>query len=669
MAKSPRLLVYVSCTLLVVLTSYWLGKEMGWDTMDYHVYAGFSALHDRFRQDYFAGGPQGYFNPYAYVPFYLLLRSPLTALEDASILAVLQSIILWLTYELAIRVAPPGSPRTRVAVGILAAVFAFANPVLINQFGSSYIDVTTGEIALAGWLVLLGAVRKPGATRVMWAALLLGAASALKPTNSVHAVAAAVMLLFIPGSWGRRFRHAAQYALALAAGFALISAPWSIHLEKHFGNPVFPLLNGLFRSPQYPTGSMLDHRFMPTSVSAALSRPFAMVLPVGGVHFELAAPDARYAVLLVLALLLLLRLLWGRIRGVANPASSPEQSAASRALSALGLAFLVDWVLWLTASGNSRYFIPAACAAAVLCMVLVFRLFDGQPAARNYALVAVLGVQFFQLYAGADYRNDLPWVKGPWYSVSVPASLASRAELYLMVGLQSNSYLIPDLPAHSGFVNLNGAYVIGPQGPDGAHVESLIHRYAPHLRVLLAGQSIDEGREAVPFTIEKADDALEPFGLEADAGDCTTIVTHGIDNGPTVTVVLHGKGQPAPRSADTGHFVTCRVRQDGRAGAQTLPGQRYADVAFDHMENACPALFQPLHPNDMLLGDPSHGYVFIRYYPGTGIEAWTSHGSLLFQKLFGGREEDAGPESLWENSPPKVACGLQGAGFLKLLSP
>ena len=113
LVTSPRFLVYSCCTLLALLTTYHLGKDMVWDTLDYHFYAGFSALHDRFGQDYFAGGPQGYLNPYIYVPFYLLATSGLTALEVAFILAAVQSVILWLVYELALTVASPATARPR----------------------------------------------------------------------------------------------------------------------------------------------------------------------------------------------------------------------------------------------------------------------------------------------------------------------------------------------------------------------------------------------------------------------------------------------------------------------------------------------------------------------------------------------------------------------------
>src|SRR6185437_13866845 len=77
--SSPRAWTYVACTVLAVLVSALLGKDMGWDTLDYHFYAGFSALHDRFGLDYFPAGSQSYFGPYVYVPFFLLAKSQLPA--------------------------------------------------------------------------------------------------------------------------------------------------------------------------------------------------------------------------------------------------------------------------------------------------------------------------------------------------------------------------------------------------------------------------------------------------------------------------------------------------------------------------------------------------------------------------------------------------------------
>ena len=664
-AAAPRWLVYVSSSLLVVLTSYHLGKAMTWDTMGYHVYAGFSALHDRFRQDYFAAGPQAYFNPYAYVPFYLLIRSSLTPLEDASVLALIQSAILWVTYELTVQMACSDTPKNRAIIGVLAVLLAFLNPVLINEFGSSYADVTTAELALAGWLLLITVVRAPSVVRVIWAALLLGVASGLKATNAVHAVSAAFLLPFIPAGWARKVGYSILYVLLVSVGFIFVSLPWSIHLERRFGNPVFPLLNGLFRSPQYATGTMLDHRFMPATLGAALVRPFEMVLPKPWIHFELSAPDIRYAILLALLVLFALRWLWYR---VGTSRVLPNSSYPDRVLAAVISAFSVDWALWLTASGNSRYFIPMACVAASLCFILIFRLLSAYPTIRNSLLATIFFVQFVQLSMGADYRYYLPWNHGPWFTVSVPSNLKSRVDLYFLIGGQTNSYIIPDMPRDSGFVNLGGAYELGANDANGERIKALVRRYAPHLRAIWSDEDATAAQREHPGVFQAANDALEPFGLSVDTSRCETIVVHGVHTVFRVESSARPGASSTTPDPDTKNLITCHVISDPSAVA-LLPGERTADIAFDHLEHACPALFQPGRPVDVVMGDRRTGYEFIRKYTGSEVHAWIARGVVRFAKLApGGREQDVGSEAFWAETRPRVACGWQGRGFLRVLS-
>ena len=635
LVTAPRFLIYCGCTLLALLTCYHLGQDMAWDTLDYHFYAGFAALHDRFGQDYFAAGPQGYLNPYVYVPFYLLATSGLTALEAALILAALQSVILWLVYELAMAVAPPAEPRSRMVLGICAVALAFANPILINQLGSSFADVLTAELVVAGWLLLVGAVRTPDATRIVCAALLLGCASALKLTNAVHALSAVVMLLFIPGAWRTRFRYVGLYALGGFAAFVAVAAPWSLRMEEHFGNPFLPLLNSIFRSPQFTTAPIIDRRFIPWSLGAALWRPFAMVTPRSMIHVEAAAPDLRYALLLVVAFGSFLA--WGwqrRDGGAAKPGETPGNGSA-RALAALGAGFLADWVLWLTASGNGRYFIPMACVAAVLAIVLTFRLGAMLPRLRNYLLLGVFIVQLFQLHYGTQYSPSAPWNHGPWFQVSVPERMAGEPALYFNIGTQSNSFLAPYLAPGSGLVNLEGDYTLGPGGANGKHIEALIRRYSPRMRVLFP---------ASPRPLN-AIDALEPFGLQPDFSDCARI------------------------TASAGYFLSCPVVTAKTRDAGLLAAESGANIALDRLEDACPALFQPRRQVSYLLGDPGHNYIWVRRYANTDIIAWVSKGWVHYQGLMSQRGY-AGSVSAWEKAPLRISCGREaGRYFLRVMGP
>lgn len=674
---SARLWVYLCCTALAVLVSYLLGKEMMWDTLDYHVYAGFSALHDRFGMDYFAAGTQSYFNPYAYIPFFALVRSGMPALWAASILAAMQSVIFWLTYELALVVAPSEEPRGRLAMGMCATLLAVANPILINQLGSSYVDILTAELALAGWLLLTRAVRAPRAALVVAAGLLLGLATALKLSNATHAIAACVLLLFLPCAWRGRVRFALGFGGALALGFVIVTAPWAIQLQHHFGNPFFPLLNSVFRSPQFPTTPMMDERFVPGSLGAALWRPFAIATPVTMVDDEYATPDLRYALLLGFAILLLARWGWRRLRGLSGRPAPTGDAGAWRASIALGCAFLSDWILWLRLSGNGRYFMAMACIAGVLAIAFAFRAFGARPKVLGYLLLAVFAVQGLQLFAGSRYRLPVAWDGGPWFEVSVPPALATEPNLYLTLDEESNSYIAPFLASGSGLVNLEGDYVLRPDGPNGARVASLIRKYWPHIRVTEFDERfVGAGAAKLPHPAH-VDDTLSQFGLRADTADCATIPVH--DMRPAWRNILPGTlpiklppikgGMLRIPESPTAYVVTCRVVKGPGRSAEAVDAERAADLVFDRLEDACPELFRPKRLATEMWGDGHTGYMWIRKYQSTSLVALIVHGSVeLVDGARGGRPDVLGRESDWLRAPQPLTCGTRSGGHVAAAS-
>lgn len=675
-AATPRLYVYLACTLLTVVVGFVLGKDTRWDTLDYHFYAGFTALHDRFGRDYFAAGTQSYFNPYVYVPFYLLVRSGMPAVVIATVLAVAQSCILWLTYEIGIAVAPAERKGVRIGIGAFAAALTLANPILINQVGSSYIDCLTGEVVLVGWLLLIAAMRDPGIRRILIAGLLLGAVSALKLTNAVHAIAAVVLLAFIPSTWRSRLRYASAFGVALAVGFAVVAAPWALRLYQHFGNPFFPLFNNLFRSPQFTFAPLRDHRFVPDSLLDALWRPIASVLPLKNVHDEFSAPDIRYATLYLLAAALLIRWVYRRLSGRIALAAPSGDVGPGRALVALACAFLADWMMWLTASGNGRYFIAMASVAAILVACLAFLLWSARPKACAYFLAAILAVQVFQLCAGATYRTHVSWDRAPWFEVLMPRQLATTPQLYIAFGLESNSFIVPYLPRDAAFVDLEGDYVIGTSGASGAHVASLIRRYSPNLRVIaLTGHF----RNTELPGVAHIDDTLSHFGLRVDQGECAVIVVRDMDTNrlsvlpqtlPVNLPQLQGKPLQIAVSPDF-HLVTCKAVADSSSHAKLDAGEREANLVFDRLESACPALFQPKGPVTKDYGDARKGYYWVRSYGNTGLDAVIIDGVVRFvDPLRGGWPTNLGREQQWQRAPLRLVCGrAHDRYYARVLSP
>lgn len=676
-ARSPRFWIYLASAAAAVLINYVLGREMLWDTLDYHLYAGFSALHDRFGRDYFAAGTQSYFNPYVYVPFYLLATSGLSALAAASILAILQSGILWLTYELTLVVAPLEKPRARSGMAICAVLLALLNPILLNQFGSSSSDITTAELVLLGWLLVLRATRAPGGTAILFGGLLLGATTGLKLTNSVHLLSAAGVLLFIPVSWRSRFRRAAGYFLASGVGFLIVAAPWAIQLERHFGNPLFPLLNGIFHSPDFFTSPVHDLRFVPDSLGEALWRPFAISAPVRLVDDEFAAPDLRYATLLLLLVLVGAGWLWRRLRGSSGAEVPAGRASSMRPLAGLCCAFLIDWTLWLVASGNGRYFTAMACCAAVLVVALLCQISSARPKARNYAFALLIGAQVIEACAGATYRENGPWGNGAWFEVSMPSSLRNDHRLYFEFGEQTNSFLIPHLDRSSGVVDLDGDYVLGANGANGNHIRSLIREYWPNLGVLVPLVE-SRGTDAYSGTdFSHVDDTLGHFGLRADAHQCSTITVRDV-NAPWKRVLpggLTGGDRPARsriiKKAVPTELVELACRVVPAAGSDTSLSlaERRADTVFDRVERACPNLFQPAGPVTLDYGDQKHGFDWVRRYGNTNLSVVISGGIVRFiDPVRGGPAVYLGRESDWEKAPVPLVCWRLGERYHAALS-
>jgi hypothetical protein len=652
-----RLPVYIACTVLALIINYFLGKDMAWDTLSYHLYAGFSAVNDRFAQDYFAAGPASYFNPYVYAPFYYLVSTHLSSLEISSILAAAHSAILWLTYELAASVCPLNDRRGRLMFGLCGVALALINPILLQEIGSTFADITTGELVLAGWLLLARAIRTPSMMRVVCAGLLLGAVTALKLTNAMHAIAGFAVLIMLPLVLRERLRYGLAYGVALGVSFAAVTAPWSYRLAKMFGNPLFPLMNNVFRSPDFTIERLHHYRFIPATIAEALWRPFAMIDPVVMVHEELRAPDPRYAILLVLICAFVFRWLWRRRRPSSGQPASSTDAVSARVLAAISCGLFVDWVAWLIGSGNSRYFLPMASVAAVVLAALLFRLFAARPKVRNYILAAILGVQGVQLWMGTDYRwNPVPW-DDHWFRISVPAKLASEPNLFLTMGARSDSFIAPYLASGSGLINFSGGYTLDSDGANGARIRTLIGRYAPHVRVLIRGEKIYRDDERRRPNRTQIDNALEPFGLRVDQTDCATIAVHGL---PPDLEFTFGSSKPAvPASRDTTYLVSCRVTADTTDHSSDISAHRDADLALDRLEDACPALFQPRRPRTEYSAGGG-----LRRYLNTDLSAWVSNGWVKFQQpSTGGEMFHLGHESDWVKAPLRLSCGRRDGVF------
>ncbi len=658
-----RAAVYAACTLIAIAWTLVAGKDMPWDALHYHLYAGFSAIHDRFAADFFPAGSLTYLNPYSHLPLYLMVRADWPSLAIGITFACLHSVMLWMTYELACAVSRRADGTAPLAVTLPAVALALMNPILLQEMGSTFTDVTTGTLALGGYVALANAFAGGRLRLVALGGALLGAAAALKLSNAVLAVIPAVPLVLGCVMNARQRLHALLLFFACAGAAALaVAGPWAWRLEQAFGNPFFPMLNDLFRVPGFtteavrgpaaPPGSpvdavarlfnaMRDPRFLPSSLAEALARPIEMLRPRRLIHTETMAADARYAGLLLLSALGLAAWVWRR-RGAAVPVVP-----GGRVFACLGASFAISWIVWLAISGNSRYFLPMACIAGVLLAAGLHRVFAAAPRALGYSLAAVLGVQGLLMSHAADFRWNAQMWGGPWVQATIPLRLQTEPQLYLPMDPQSQSFLLPSLAPGSGMLGINSG--ITPDGPGGQRARALIDANLPRLRMLKLVQVLEaDGRPVAPAAATY-DDPLRRFGLRVDTGNCEYISYKGNPD------VIERAG-PRSGARDQVYLHTCGVVPGPAPAEADLERKRIADLVLDRVEDACPEFFPPRQRTTL-----RSGAIWRRNFADTAI--WVNdEGFVRFVDLIrgGGDIVGLGREEDWIRSPQKLTCWRTG---------
>jgi hypothetical protein len=663
-SAQSRPAVYAICTLIAVAWTLFAGKDVPWDALHYHLYAGFSAVHDRFAIDFSPAGSLTYLNPYSHLPLHLMVSAGWPSLAIGIAFACLHSLMLWMTYELASAVSRRADGTAPLAVTLPAVALALMNPVLLQEMGSTFTDITTGTLALGGFAALANAFASGRLCLVALGGALLGAASALKLSNAFLALVPALLLVLGCVTGVRpRLRALAVFAVCACAAALVVAGPWAWRLAQAFGNPFYPMLNDLFqapgvtseavRSPAAPLGSTLDAvarlfnamrdpRFLPSSLVEALARPFDMLSARRLIHTETMAADARYAGLLLLSGLGLSTWVWRRRRGAAE-----AWLPSGRAYACLAAAFLFSWVLWLAISGNSRYFLPMACVAGVLLAAGLHRMFAAVPRALGYSLAAILGVQALLMSHAAEFRWSPQTWEGPWVQANVPLRLQTEPQLYLPMDSQSQSFLMPSLAPGSAMLGVNSG--IAPDGPGGQRARALIDANLTRLRMLKLVQAIEsDGRPVAPAPAT-FEDPLRRFGLRVDTGDCDYITYKGNPS------VIEGEG---PRSGvrDQVYLHTCRVVAAPDPPAAELEGKHVADLILDRVESACPEFF-PARAGSTVRS----GALWRRNYADTAV--WVNdEGFVRFVDLIrgGGDIVSLGTQEAWIKSPQKLTCWRAG---------
>jgi hypothetical protein len=432
--SSAETLVAVGAPLLAGALSLLLGADFNYDLRHYHFYGGWAFLHGRFDLDAAAAGVQSYFNPALDVVTYLGIRH-LPPRLFGFLLGATQGLAIVIVHRIALRVLG-GDPRGR-GLALLAAALGGLGANALSLLGT-----TTGDalVALLVLLALLLALRNDRAG-TLGAGVAAGAAAGLKLTMLVPALALAVAVA-ARGPERTGLRAVLRLAAAGLVGFLATGGFWSGRLLARFANPVFPLLNGFFRSPFFRLDNALEPRFVAHSWGDAFRVPLEMAMGWTSGLQEIRFREPRFLLLFVAL--------------VAWLVTRPRGGSLGREARFLLAFWLAGYLLWVYGLHYYRYALVLEALAPLGALVLL-------RATPRGGVLSIAGVVLVAVLLSRPVSwGRQPW-SDDWFAVRLPAIDRIEESLVILAG-ERVSYVAPFFPEGTRFVGLTRR---GSPGLDG----------------------------------------------------------------------------------------------------------------------------------------------------------------------------------------------------------
>lgn len=592
---SPReaFIVFLACAATFSVINVALGKDLNWDFFNYHRYAALNIYQSRIQQDFFAAGYQGYMNPIAYAPFAWMIHAQWHSLMIGCILACLHSLNAFFLYLICREILTRNNfPRITAA---LSTTLGCASGAVISQIGSTFVDPLTTVPIMAGlWLLISNRLR----FNADIACGLGGFSVALKLTNAPYAIGLFLALLgrslIERNNWREIGLSSLGALICGTGGFLITYAPWGFGLWESYGSPIFPLFNGIFKAPDFPSYNIALDRFVPQHLVDSLMLPFRMLSSESWVYTEIQAPDIRPTVILAgLAAwgsLVALRRQWDSKRCDIDAAHS------SKSLAAL-VFFLAALPLWIVTSSNGRYAIPLLLLMGPF-LVLVWQNAFGENKGR-ILLGTCIVVQVAAIFmAGFPRWSPMPWTK-TWLPASIPRELKESPYLYITLGLSSESYLAAEVHPQSIFVNPIGLLSISTGGPGWNRFTFLRDTHKGATQIVLPPANISDP-EARHIFIRRHNAMINRLGLVMDEMSCRSVIFN--DSREAISSPW------IPPVSPQRELLICSA-QTAPVDQELDQQRRMAESIMNKLEDRCPKIFQPRRPQ--IEGD---GINWVRLY-------------------------------------------------------
>jgi hypothetical protein len=295
------------------------------------------------------------------------------------------------------------------------------------------------------------------------------------------------------------------FGLAAAAGFLIFAGHHLFTLWSDFGNPLFPYMNQIFRSPYFEPTEIWDPRFIPDSFRKLMTFPFYWTMLNDYVVSEPKFRDWRAAIAYVA---LVIGVLWLAVAWLRRSRRLCDALGQTPGLGLVCAFVVVSYFSWALEFGYYRYAIPLEMLTGVIAMGVLIWLFEDRRL-RKAAAVAVLGL-------AVTTTIYLDWGRRPYtgkyVEVSVP-QLPPRS-IVLIATWDPAAYFIPYAEPTVQYLGIENNYLQLSQSNKLAQEVKRLMRAPGRAKFVVSVGEFDAG---------KLNALLDNFGLKLSPSPCLPV--------------------------------------------------------------------------------------------------------------------------------------------------
>ena len=380
--------------------SLFLRYELLWDFANYHYYNPWAFLNNRWMYDIVPAGVNTFFNPVLDLPIYGLIKY---FNDHPDFIIFVQGLwsgaATFMIFLIAKVFFDASTLKGKVQIFFAVAIAITSWPFFM-QIGTTTNEMQISLMVLFAWWLLFKEVQKETSCK-LWvfgsSGLVLGMAAGLKLTAGTYCVSTGIAIILCYKLFKPFLKLMMLFILGGVIGFLITNGFWMWNLWQTFDNPVFPLLNNIFKSEWFDELSYRDKLFLSKDALGYVFYPFYMFL--GKLKTE------GNSLIIDIRLILLFFIFVGSgIYAIIKICKNRSQLLFSKSSLFLFVLCLVSYIVWLLAFSIQRYSIQFLVLGSILIVKVITFLYPKEGNGR------------FILYSSFWVVVVYSLISTPWYS-------------------------------------------------------------------------------------------------------------------------------------------------------------------------------------------------------------------------------------------------------------